>query len=198
MLGVAILLGAGLVMAGGAQRARACSCIGWTDAEAFANVDVVFQGTLQSNDPTEADSPATSGVVLLDFAVERVFKGEATERQTVLTPGDSSSCGFLGQVGLDHLVFAARGETALIEVGDSDLTTNLCAGTRATSEDAMIPASFGAGVAPLARAERPSASPDDGDGGQAGDGGPSAAWVAVVAALALVGGLATMVALRRR
>lgn len=192
MLTLAIMLGAGLAMAGGAQRARACSCIGWTDAEAFANVDVVFRGTLASNDPRDADSPATEDVFELDFAVERVFKGEAAVRQTVFTPGESSSCAFPGQVGLEYLVFAARGETALIEVGGSDLTTNLCAGTRATSADAATPASFGPGVAPLARAERPTAPTDDDDGGL------SAAWVAVLAALALVAGVGTLVTFRRR
>jgi hypothetical protein len=189
VLGLALLLGSVLAVVGAPQRARACSCMGWTDQQAFAEVDVVFHGRLVSNDLTEADSPATGGVVALRFAVERVFKGEALEQQTVLTPGDSSSCGFLGQVGLDYLVFAAAGETALIEIGDADVSTNLCAGTRVTSAEAAIPASFGTGVAPLpatVSARPPSAG-----------AGTSLAWTAVLAAVALVGAGATIVTLRR-
>ena len=44
----------------------------------------MFRGTLQANDPTDDGSPATGGVVVLDFAVQRVFKGEASERQVAV------------------------------------------------------------------------------------------------------------------
>jgi hypothetical protein len=190
VLGLALVLGSVLAVIGAPQRAGACSCMGWTDQQAFAEADVVFHGRLESHHLTEADSPATGGVVALQFAVQGVFKGEAVEQQAVLTPGDSGTCGFLGQVGLNYLVFAAEGETPLIEIGDADLSTNLCAGTRLTSDEAVIPASFGTAVAPLPGTDpaRPAS----------GDAGTPLGWIAVLAAVAVVGAGTTIVTLRRR
>lgn len=168
----------GLVVLGSAERAAACSCAVVSDQEAVANADAVFIGTL-----VDIITPTGSAVSSADperfvFDVDEVFKGEVSERQSVVTARDGASCG-LEISGPGPFVVFARTESDGITTGavDGQLYSNLCSGTRPLSNGAL-PAGLAVGAAP-----EPRASATGGDE----DGTPLPVWIAVG-----VGGLALL------
>jgi hypothetical protein len=113
--------------------AYACSCVyAQQDPELVRRAEVIFTGTLirdQSFDQTRT----------LTFAVERVYKGQATATQEIKTRADSAACG---------LELAGSGPF-LIQAGShpdwpGQVSADLCGGSRA----APAPASLGAGYPP--------------------------------------------------
>ena len=75
------------------ERAAACSCVSFTDVEAFAAADVIFTGTLDEIITPTGDTSASNDPERFVFDVAEVFKGEAFERQSVVTARDGASCG---------------------------------------------------------------------------------------------------------
>lgn len=127
LLVVAVL--AGLVTLVGARPAAACSCVGWSDAEAVTYADAVFSGKVVDVAPSES---AAAMVAERTYAVRvaETLKGEPDPVQAVRTPGSSASCGVDLAVGDRVLVFASGGGGGLVEPRRGEMTTSLCSGTR--------------------------------------------------------------------
>lgn len=113
--------------------AYACSCVhDQQDPELVRRAEVIFTGTLIGD--RSAGQTRT-----LTFAVERVYKGQATATQEIKTGPDRAACG---------LELAGSGPF-LIQAGSHPnwpgaLLANLCGGSRAAPD----PASLGAGYPP--------------------------------------------------
>lgn len=134
----------------GPQRARACDCSAFPDAEAYEFADVVFTGTL-----VEIITPVGDIVVSTDperfvFDVDEVFKGEAQARQSVVTAREGASCG-LEISGPGPFVVFARLDDGGITSGalDGEVYSSLCSGTRPLA-DREVPTSFGTSSPPAA------------------------------------------------
>jgi hypothetical protein len=188
----------------GPRSARACSCSVQTSEQAFAASTAVFLGI--ARDITQTPTPSTFGPLLeVKFDVSRVWKGDVTRTQVVVTPIGGTVCGFGFQTGRAYLVYGYR--------NDSGLWTSICSHTRATdlaagepglgpgSEPADIPDASAGDAAPIAPSRDAGAGSDgvaaDGGGGcqvggqvrTGGDGAPAAAlvllWLASMAAAPL-------------
>jgi hypothetical protein len=95
-----------------APECLACTCEERTDAERFAEADVVFTGIV-------TDIERTGIEVAAMFDVKTVEKGGASPEQEIFTPGDSAACGASFKDGERYQVFANRD-------ADGHLTTTLC------------------------------------------------------------------------
>jgi len=111
--------------------AYACSCARADTADQISRADVIFSGTVVSD---ETRSTTRRYV----FAVDRVFKGDASVTQVVETSSSSASCGVELAGPGPFVVYAQAGG------GRTGLTTNLCGGTT----NGPAPAALGAGSAP--------------------------------------------------
>lgn len=100
----------GFVHAGGGRSVSACSCVGFTDGEAFAASDTVFTGVLLEIQTPPGDSYSSTDPERFVFDVEEVYKGKAFARQSVVTARESGSCG-LELEGSGPFVVFARVET---------------------------------------------------------------------------------------
>lgn len=146
--------------------AFACSCaFAANDQRNFDGAAVVFAGDLVSDDGSLFGRTRT-----LTYRVQRVYKGSAFARQTVVTEESSASCGLERGAAGPYLVFA-QGD------GADELWAALCGGTRAGG----APAAFGPGVAPAA-----------------GSNDRRAVWWIGSGALLVVAGLGMALARRRR
>jgi hypothetical protein len=112
------------------SRALACSCVGFTEEQAFENADVVFVGVAaQSNAPPFLSNSADP--IEFTFAVDKQLKGEPLPQVvTVVTAASSASCGAGFQVGERWRVFA--------NPDGPSLTSGLCNGNRLLDESAPV------------------------------------------------------------
>ena len=160
----AVLAALGAILVG-APPAIACSCVGFSDAEAFERADVVFTGdAVERREPPRHAIRTSADPTTYVFAVQAVHKGDATEMQEVVTALSGASCGLEAQVGRAYVVFAHR-------EGDG-LTAGLCDGTR----EADPPFALGGSALPSAVAPALDGSAD----------GPPRAAVAAAGALLLL------------
>jgi hypothetical protein len=105
------------------RSARACSCAVQTPEQAFAGSTAVFLGI--AREIAQTPIPSSFGPLLeVEFEVSRVWKGDVTLTQVVVTPTGSTVCGFGFQTGRAYLVYGNR--------NDSGLWTSICSHTRAT------------------------------------------------------------------
>lgn len=141
--------------------AYACSCATASENEHAANAEVIFTGTIANDELDQGQQTRR-----LTFAVDRVFKGEATATQVITTSASGASCGLEISGPGPFLVFA--------DSEQSGLTANLCGGTRAGS----APAAMGAGATPA-----PNSAPD----ARAGMWVPLVGLILAVTAAAIVG-----------
>src|SRR5688572_11564441 len=88
---VLAIVAVGLVVA--APPAAACSCLGTSDAEALATADVAFSGTLVEVRVPPGETFSSMDPARFIFEVDRVYKGDARARQSVVTPRSGASCG---------------------------------------------------------------------------------------------------------
>ena len=139
-----------VVVVTGGGRVLACSCAELTDRQAFESADTVFTGALLGTELGSDAGPvySTGDPERFFFDVDKVFKGDATSRQTILTARDGASCGLeIGGRG-PFVVFAYRqGDDIVGGAVDGELHSDLCSGTRAVSAG-DLPASFGEGRSP--------------------------------------------------
>ncbi|THV28055.1 hypothetical protein [Glycomyces paridis] len=152
--------------------ACACSCVEQTDAEAFADADAVFTGTLDDIDEEGFQFGVADGPATLEFEVDEVYKGEVSERQGVVTIGGDASCGWRPPEGERYLVVAY--------FEDGELHAGLCGGSRALDEGPIV-------------FDVEAYAPEPGESGLA----PFPVWP-VVGAAALVAAAAVWIVLRRR
>ena len=136
---------AGAVLAGALSfglgvRADACSCVQQSGTQQAARADVVFRGTVTVIEPPITGLMISSADPIgIRFAVDAVYKGEATRTYWVSTERSGASCGFDFLVGREYTVFAG--------VREDRVHTDICSGTIQGGRD---PASIGlpAGRAP--------------------------------------------------
>lgn len=181
-----------------APPAAACSCGGPAgDQEAFARAVAVFTGTVTKHEelpgPTPWTWPTLGGSnsseldqrVVWTFAVDRVFKGEVAETQTVASVGSGSTCGLhIPRKEGPFLVFTSDPWGPDPPRDGPNLFANLCGGTRSIG-DGPVPAGFGDGAAPE-------------PGSVAGATTAASSWpVWAIAASAVVAALAVAVLARR-
>jgi hypothetical protein len=131
---VGVLLGAAVLLGGpAAGPAHACSCVGWTEEQAFASADAVFRGQV-----TGYQSPVTEGgfssldPAIWTFAVSEVYKGDVAPSQQILSPFSGASCGLEIPKQGEFFVFASR-RGIDGQVSGDQYHANLCGGTRSTS-----------------------------------------------------------------
>lgn len=112
------------------SRALACSCVGFTEDEALARADVVFEGVV-TGEPLWVWLWITNDFasdVRYEFAVEDVIKGgPLPDRVQVATAQSGASCGAGFARGERWRVFA-------LGSGD-DLASGLCNGNRLLGEE---------------------------------------------------------------
>ncbi len=157
-LTLGLVAGAVTVVVAGAGPAHACSCVALTDKQAFKLADAVFTGELEGTELTNKGPVYSTGdLERFFFDVDTVFKGTATDRQTIFTARDGASCGLeIGGPG-PFVVYAYR------ERGGGDtLSSNLCSGTRPLSYG-DLPASFGDGRPPTSQPAEEVDAADDVD-----------------------------------
>jgi len=135
------------VLTVGAGPASACSCIGLTLDEAFAAADVVFTGEVTGRSGAVTLTPSSADRVDVTFAVDRVYKGEASANQQVATARDGASCGLEVDDATPAVVFARFGEAGDGWPAPDELGASLCGGSQAIPAGGL-PASFGAGTTP--------------------------------------------------
>lgn len=159
--------------------AGACTCVAFTDSQAFTEATAVFTGTVAEEHRRES-----AGTVRLVFAVDRVFQGNVYEHQSVVTSAHGSSCGLELDGPGPFLVFA-YGAAGLPqeEPVEGELTSGLCSGSRPLA-DGAVPVSFGPGDDPIAGSS-PIGGHDDGSLLVAGAVGAGAA--VFIAAVTVVG-----------
>jgi hypothetical protein len=179
LLAGAVLVLSAVLHVASASPAGACSCVGFTDDEAFARADAVFVGDV--SDYSAPDSPTGStDPALWTFSVTDVYKGDIAARQVVASAVSGASCG----LEIPHegrvLVFARR-EPQVLEprVDGVSLYAGLCDGTRQLI-DRPVPAAFGTARAPSA----PAVSGTDAGPDRTSRGSPP--WALGVLAVALV------------
>lgn len=90
-----------------ATPACACSCVAFTEPEAVARAEVVFDGVVLG---LQGDDRSARRV---RFAVENLVKGQAGDRVEVTTEGSSASCGYDFEVGRRYRVNVTDGNTGL-------------------------------------------------------------------------------------
>lgn len=140
--------------------AAACSCGATTDAQALTSADVVFSGELIEVRTPPGVSYSSADPERFVFAVERVYKGDASAQQSVVTEREGASCGLELTGRGPFLVFAYTDAVHDFDIEVGEVYSNLCNGSRAIS-DAPVPVEFGDGTPPAAGAS-PIGSPDDG------------------------------------
>lgn len=139
-----------VVLVAGGGRVLACSCVEFTDREAFESADTVFTGVLLGTELGSDTGPvySTGDPERFFFDVDKVFKGDATGQQTIVTARDGASCGLEVAGRGPFVVFAyLKGDGIVGGAVDGELYSNLCSGTRALSAG-DLPASFGEGRSP--------------------------------------------------
>lgn len=164
--GAVVLLAASALLALTAVPALACSCVGFTEEEAFARAEAVFTGTVVDYEPppmrpvSSSADPAT-----WVFYVHDVHKGAVAEpRQAVTSAVSGASCGLeISEEQGTYKVFADGAGAA-----PGTLGATLCGGTyevaaqEVPEEDGAVDrqppgqeaggAAAGGGVGPIAAA----------------------------------------------
>ena len=126
---VAVTLGAAILIVGPSARpARACSCIGMTDEQAFAAADAVFRGQVAGYESPPAQPVMSSAdPAVWTFAVAEVYKGDVAPTQAVVSAVSGATCGLEIPHQGEFFVFADRRD------GTGGYSANLCGGTRSTT-----------------------------------------------------------------
>jgi len=141
MLAGALSLGLGI-------RADACSCVQQSEAQQAARADVVFRGTVTVIEaPITGFMTSSADPMSIRFAVDAVYKGEATRTYWVSTERSGASCGFDFLVGREYTVFAG--------VREDRVHTDICSGTMQGGRD---PASIGLPAGRAPREDPPSSA----------------------------------------
>jgi hypothetical protein len=143
LVALSALLFAAFAEVAGAPAAHACSCVPFTDRQAYDRADVVFVGRVLGVTAPGGPVRSSTDPALWTFAVGDVYKGSAATRQGVVSARFSASCGLEVEQGGTYVVFARR-EPGPLEprVDGPALFANLCGGTRTIAER-PVPADFG-------------------------------------------------------
>jgi len=128
---VVALLGLTFAVWAAPTPAYACSCAAPEPDGNISRADVIFTGSVVADE-------ARGSVRRLTFAVDRVYKGEASSTQVVETNSSGASCGLEISGPGPFVVYAQAGG------GRTELTAGLCGGTT----NAPAPTSLGSGTAP--------------------------------------------------
>lgn len=148
-LAATVFAATGFALAATAQPASACSCATLGDDAAFADADAVFSGVLAEVRTPAGERFNSSDPERFIFDVDRVYKGEVFERQSVVTAREGASCGLELSIQAGRiLVFGRRDGDFIVQADDGELAANLCNGTRPVLASNPVP--FGAGALPRA------------------------------------------------
>lgn len=131
---------AGLLVGSASGRVAACTCVSGSLRAHLERAAVAFTGA--AGDPVLLGD----GSLVIPFAVDRVYKGEAPTTAGVRTSAGSDGCGVPFSAGERYLVFA-RGVA-------SELVTGLCDGTTQDA-DALERQGIRALSAPTSHREAP-------------------------------------------
>ena len=135
--------------------ARACSCAVQTSEQAFAGSTAVFLGVAREITPTPIPGTFES-LVEVELDVSRVWKGDVTRTQAVVTSTTGNVCGFGFQTGRAYLVYGYR--------NDYGLWVSSCSRTSATAlaagELGLGPGSEPADLPDASAGDAPAPSPD--------------------------------------
>lgn len=135
-----VLLVAGLGVVIRASPAFACSCAGYTPAEAFAAADAVFVGrVVEVDESVFGPIIGSADPVTVTFDVSSVRKGSVPANAKVQTARDGASCGYDFAEGGFYLVHASAGDP---------LTTGLCSGNEVVGAELATGLSGGYPPAP--------------------------------------------------
>jgi hypothetical protein len=128
-LTLAVLIGTGMLVIGGAGTALACSCAMATATDYADEANVIVTGTVTKIAlPPEGPVISSGDPVTYTVAVERTFKGDPQSELTFTSARDGASCGLEGiQVDRRYTFFLYAG-------GQDQLFGSACSGTRPASE----------------------------------------------------------------
>ncbi|MBK5221584.1 MAG: hypothetical protein JJE52_01640 [Acidimicrobiia bacterium] len=120
----------GVIVGPGAEPASACSCATPIDAEAFAQSDAVFVGTVVGSESGEPTGPFADPVTWT-IAVSEVYKGQVAADQEVVSERSVNACGVFLPTDAEVVVFATRASRS-VDSGPDQYYTGLCSGSRST------------------------------------------------------------------
>lgn len=104
----------------------ACSCILPSPApDALNDATAVFSGSVESINERRFFASTAEESVEVRFVVDRVWKGNISNKVTVLTAHGSASCGYEFEVGKQYLVYTH---------GEDELKVSLCSRTALLSD----------------------------------------------------------------
>jgi len=107
------------IIAASVQETQACTCIPpLPPAKAFAEADAVFMGKVVS-----FDNAGDNIQRLAKISVTKIWKGERSAVNEILTANNSAACGYEFVVGESYVIYAYK-------ASDRNLHTNICTRTR--------------------------------------------------------------------
>jgi hypothetical protein len=179
------------------ERASACSCAAFTDADAYARADAVFVGRVVGYGGSGgAGNFSSTDPALWRFSVSQVYKGSVRALQDVVSEVSGASCGLeIPRVG-EYVVFATVAGSGLgPSPAEGQFYAGLCGGTRSTSAGLLAP-ELATAHPPL---PAPPLSPLD-PRTETGDSGVASRWIwiAVATAAGAAAGIAIFVVRKRR
>jgi hypothetical protein len=194
-----VALAAPVVVAADQAPAMACSCVAFTDQQAFERADAVFVGDVIGY---EAPRPRNGIVSSTDpaiwtFAAKQVYKGDVVSKQEVISEVFGASCGLEIPKQGEFLVFATKPTSAFSpRPAAGQLYAGLCGGTRSTEEgllapDIATPRPLASGAGPRGSTEEASARPQS-------ESSPFGLWIVVGIAALVALSVAVFAAGRRR
>lgn len=118
-----VLVSSGLLVAGGAGPASACSCAYQHPADFVDGADEIFAGTLVSMaDPTAREVMRSTDPVAYTVAVDAVYRGRVESAAVFESAMSGASCGLEGMVVDRRYVF-------FVSTDGSHRTASSCGGT---------------------------------------------------------------------
>ena len=120
--GIALLILTSVVLS--PQSVHACSCATpKTAPDELKESDAVFSGEVR--DVSSRGGENSSGMNVVTFSVDRIWKGNVTKTQKIYTAASSASCGYNFSKGELYLVYTTQSNGSELHTGLCSRTANL-------------------------------------------------------------------------
>ena len=110
------------------QESTACSCIKQTPEQSIKESTAIFSGTVIKTSEKHPSWPIISGIdpVIVEFQVDKVWKGPVADTVTIQTAHDSAACGYNFEDEKSYLVYSY----SILEYDPLVVEASLCSRTQ--------------------------------------------------------------------